>query len=193
MVKQFRILVGRCRCFWKTNPYSKDGRNTSSEMYVTTYHNMNPRLKYWRNQPPSPPLVHKPPLVGHCLLITKDSRSQSDIPHSVVLLWTRDRPVAETSKWHSQEIDIHAPAGFEPAIPASERPKTDALDRAATDIGQLVMYVSNWQRSGNADKKQRSAAWPELTTEFPQRCPVTNKGQEREKRNSATNTNTKSR
>jgi len=27
------------------------------------------------------------------------------------------------------------PAGFEPAIPASKRPQTHALDRAATGIG----------------------------------------------------------
>jgi hypothetical protein len=30
---------------------------------------------------------------------------------------------------------IHAPSGFEPVIPASERPQTHALDRAATGIG----------------------------------------------------------
>jgi len=30
------------------------------------------------------------------------------------------------------------PAGFEPAIPASERPETHALDRAATEIGQMM-------------------------------------------------------
>jgi hypothetical protein len=29
------------------------------------------------------------------------------------------------------------PAGFEPAIPASERPQTDTLDRAASDWGAL--------------------------------------------------------
>ena len=31
------------------------------------------------------------------------------------------------------------PAGFEPAIPASERPQTHALDRAATGIGRGVL------------------------------------------------------
>ena len=31
------------------------------------------------------------------------------------------------------------PEGFEPAIPASERPQTRALDRAATVIGGLVV------------------------------------------------------
>jgi hypothetical protein len=31
-------------------------------------------------------------------------------------------------------------AGFEPTIPASERPQTHALDRAATAIGPFVLY-----------------------------------------------------
>jgi hypothetical protein len=32
------------------------------------------------------------------------------------------------------------PAGFEPTIPASERPQTHALDRAATGIGRYTLY-----------------------------------------------------
>ena len=35
----------------------------------------------------------------------------------------------------SQETDIHAVAGFEPAVPASERPETHPLDCATTGIG----------------------------------------------------------
>jgi predicted RecB family nuclease len=34
-----------------------------------------------------------------------------------------------------KKTDIRAPGGFEPAIPASERPQTHDLDRVATDIG----------------------------------------------------------
>ena len=34
------------------------------------------------------------------------------------------------------------PEGFEPAIPASERPKNIALDSADTGIGQAVQNVS---------------------------------------------------
>jgi len=37
------------------------------------------------------------PLMGQGLLIIKSSRSRSDTPHSVGLLLTSDRPVAETS------------------------------------------------------------------------------------------------
>jgi hypothetical protein len=37
---------------------------------------------------------------------------------------------------HSQETETSMPlVGFEPAIPASERPKTHAIDRAVTGIG----------------------------------------------------------
>jgi hypothetical protein len=32
------------------------------------------------------------------------------------------------------------PVGFEPAIPASARPQTYALDRAASGIGSSVLY-----------------------------------------------------
>jgi len=33
------------------------------------------------------------------------------------------------------------PAGFEPAIPASERPHTHVLRRAAAGIGPLITYT----------------------------------------------------
>jgi hypothetical protein len=68
-------------------------------------------------------------------------------PQSVGLLWTRDRPVAETSTWqhkYSQETNIHAPVGFEPTIPASARPQTYALDRAATGIGREWSYTTEF-------------------------------------------------
>jgi hypothetical protein len=32
------------------------------------------------------------------------------------------------------------PAGFEPTILVSERPKTHALDRKATGIGSVIIY-----------------------------------------------------
>ena len=47
---------------------------------------------------------------------------------------------------HSQQTFM-LPAGFEPIIPASERPQTHALDRAATGIGlkytRLIKSMSN--------------------------------------------------
>ena len=50
------------------------------------------------------------------------------------------RPLPENTQ-HSQDRDIHAPAGLEPAIPAGERPQNDALDRAAaTGIDLHLVY-----------------------------------------------------
>jgi hypothetical protein len=58
-------------------------------------------------------------LVGQDLLIVEASRSYSDKPHSVELLWTSDRPVAEasTNTQHSQERDIYAPGAIRTHIP----------------------------------------------------------------------------
>jgi hypothetical protein len=68
------------------------------------------------------------------------------MPHAVGLLWTSDQSDEERSlpdnTQHVQEADIHAPVGFEPTIPASERPQTRALDGAATGIGSLSLSLS---------------------------------------------------
>jgi hypothetical protein len=48
-------------------------------------------------------------------------------PQLVGLLWTRDRPVAETSTWqhkHCTRQTSTPPVGFEPTIPASAQPQT---------------------------------------------------------------------
>jgi hypothetical protein len=65
---------------------------------------------------------------------------------SVGLLWTRDRPVAETSTWqhkHCTRQTSMPPVGFEPTIPASARQQTYALDRAATGIGECYVLSVN--------------------------------------------------
>jgi hypothetical protein len=41
------------------------------------------------------------------------------------------------SLYNKHNTNIQSPVGFEPAIPASERPQTHALDRAATGIGKF--------------------------------------------------------
>ena len=64
-----------------------------------------------------------------------------DAPNSVGLLWTSDRPDAETSTWQYATLtrDTSLPtAGFELAIPTSERPQTHALDLAATGTGTYL-------------------------------------------------------
>ena len=70
-------------------------------------------------------------LMDQNLLIAQGSRPQTYTPHCVGLLWTRDRPVAETSM---------PAAGFEPATLASERSQTHALDRTATVYGTIQPY-----------------------------------------------------
>jgi hypothetical protein len=67
----------------------------------------------------------------------------------VGLLWMNDRPDVETSlpdnTQHSQEPNIHGPTGSEPAVPASEWPQTDALNRVATWMGSIRVY---WNEMG---------------------------------------------
>jgi len=59
---------------------------------------------------------------------------------SIGLLWIGPSQIPlPDNKHHSLETYIHAPAGFEPAVPASERPETHALDCAATGIG--IIYT----------------------------------------------------
>ena len=54
--------------------------------------------------------------IGVCVIDA--SRSLSDTPHSVGLLWTSDRPDADNTQ-HSQETSM-TPAAFEPVIPAAD-------------------------------------------------------------------------
>jgi len=70
------------------------------------------------------------PPVGQGRLIIKDSWSHSDTPQSVGLLWTSDqtdgRVLYLTSLNAHKRQTYMTPAGFETAIPASERPQTSA-------------------------------------------------------------------
>jgi len=65
--------------------------------------------------------------------------------HPVGLLQTSDQPEAETSTCPHiiRETYIH-PAGFEPAIPESQRPQTHAFYRAITGIGVCgnLLYIN---------------------------------------------------
>ena len=46
-----------------------------------------------------------------------------------------------THNTHKRQASLY-PAGFEPAIPAIDRPQTLALDRSATGIGRRVCLVA---------------------------------------------------
>jgi hypothetical protein len=60
------------------------------------------------------------PLVVQGLPIIKGSKSHSDTPHSVGLLWTSDQPDAETSTWQhtTQQTDFHALGGIRTPNPS---------------------------------------------------------------------------
>jgi len=90
-------------------------------------------------------------LVSQCLLIIEYSWSQSDTPHSVGLLWTSDHPDAKTSTAqnnHKRQTSMPL-AEFEPIIPASERPQTNALDRATTGITRQSVLCIGFSSSSN--------------------------------------------
>ena len=75
--------------------------------------------------------------------IPRYSRSHSHTPQSVLFLWTSDQPDAEIKhNTHNRQTPM-PPAGFEPAIPARERPQTHALDRAATGIGFKIRTIKS--------------------------------------------------
>jgi hypothetical protein len=67
--------------------------------------------------------------------------------HTVGLLWTSDQPVVEASTYTEQQHNIYTQqtsmpsTGFEPAIPATKRPQTYALVRAATGIGYIGYHI----------------------------------------------------
>jgi hypothetical protein len=77
------------------------------------------------------------PLVGQGLVIIEASRSHSDTPHSVGLLWKSDQPDARDlslpdNTQHSQETDIHASGGIRTHNPS----KRAAVDPRLTPRGQ---------------------------------------------------------
>ena len=74
--------------------------------------------------------------------IVETSRSHSDTPHSVGLLWTGDQPVPDITQ-HSHKIQTSMPTPeFEPANKERGRTQTYALDRTATGIS-LTLSFSN--------------------------------------------------
>jgi hypothetical protein len=75
-------------------------------------------------------------MVDQELLIIKASRSHPDTPHSEGVISPRQKPVLGDAQL-LQETDVHAPAGFEPTISASERLQI-ALDSGITGIGNGV-------------------------------------------------------
>ena len=84
------------------------------------------------------------PLLGQDLPIIEASQSYSDTTLGRIPLheWSAQRTdlYLKTHNTHKRQTSM-PPAGFEPTIPASERPQTQVLDRAATGIGRYMLYI----------------------------------------------------
>jgi len=61
--------------------------------------------------------------MGRGLLIIEASRSHSETPHSVGLLWTGDQPDAEMAYRTTLNTHFMAPVEFEPPVPANGYPQ----------------------------------------------------------------------
>ena len=86
------------------------------------------------------------PLEGLGLLIIEASRSHSDTPQSVGLLWTSDQPDAETSTGqHTALTSGKYPCYQRDSNPQSQRPHIHAFDRADTGIDSHTSYKRETQ------------------------------------------------
>ena len=83
------------------------------------------------------------PLVGQGLLIIEDSRSHSDTPHSLGLLWTSDQLDAETSTWQQTTLTTDMNGPGRDSNPQPQQPQTRDWDCAATGIGKLRFRVED--------------------------------------------------
>ena len=91
--------------------------------------------------PPSYGATAPPPQVGQGLLIVEATRSNSDTPHSVGLLWASDQTDAETSTLqHTQETDIHTPGGIRTRNP-NKRAAADPHLRSQSQCDRLYVCV----------------------------------------------------
>jgi len=83
--------------------------------------------------------------VGQELLVIEASRSHSDTPQSVGVLWTGYQPDAGTSASQHTTLKrdryLWSQVGFEPTVIASKQPQTHALDGATTGNGIWVINI----------------------------------------------------
>jgi hypothetical protein len=100
-------------------------------------------------------LMAQQPPVGQGPLSIEASRSHSDTPHSVGLLWASDKSAAGTlpnNTQHSQETNIHASGGIEthnPSIPVVANPRLrpcghrdrQSLNTSSRKVGQQLLKM----------------------------------------------------
>jgi hypothetical protein len=86
-------------------------------------------------------------ILGKGLPIINDSRSRSDTPHSVGLLWTRDHPDAETTIWQHTTLTLDRyprPGGIRTHNP-SKRAAADPRLRPRGHWDRHKMIYSPWK------------------------------------------------
>jgi len=106
------------------------------------------------------PMAQKP-LVGQGVLVFEASRSHSDTPQSVGLLWTSDQPDADTSTWQHTTITWHKhPCLQQDSYPHSQqtshrRPKPETVRPLGSTVHRSVSMkyssMSLYQRIQNTD------------------------------------------
>jgi hypothetical protein len=116
------------------------------------------------------------PLVGHGLLIIEASRSHpfghTTIGRTPLDEWSaRRRDLYLTTHNTHKRQTSRLPAGFEPAIPASGRPQTHALDRAVTWIGIFIITATNYSANeSNVTSSEYSSVG--TVTRLPAQWPI---------------------
>jgi hypothetical protein len=80
--------------------------------------------------------------VGQGLLIVQASRSHSDTPHSVGLLWTSDQPDPQLpdKTQYSQGTDIYAPGSIRTHIPSKRAAADPRLRPRGHWMGHYSLY-----------------------------------------------------
>jgi len=86
-------------------------------------------------QPPDRPGL--PHYLGYTIILRHTTFSRTALDGWSV---RRSDPYLTTQNTHNRQTSM-TPTEFEPAIPASERPQTQAIDSAATEIGCQLTFI----------------------------------------------------
>ena len=137
------ILYSRSAVFEWKNVCKKLGGKLITSFKIRSRNLPSIKRNIMKNQNcdsiPSVYCTAQQPRVGQGFLIIETWHSHSDTPHSVGVIWMSDQPrrrdlYLTTHNTNKRQTDM-TPARFEPSTPASERPQTQAVDRAAIGTG----------------------------------------------------------
>ena len=111
-------------------------------------------------------------LLGRGLLIIEASRSHKDTTHSVGLLWTTDRPDAETSTWNRSRMTRYTRgAGKSLARPTSRCRRTESivpLERGVYSCAELQVFscYRGWKETCRATQAISTRSRRKLSSSF---------------------------